>query len=126
METVRACVLLLMQKRGASGLKRRLQWLQQQFIVMELSACTCPAGSKGDREKDFLNYFSLRASQLNSFWWPKDSLNGQVKTCRDYTEVQQLVCTFLPLPLIDLDNAWLVGWKCDLQGIRKRNLTVVP
>lgn len=41
-------------------------------------------------------------------------------------EVQQLMCTFLPLPLTDLENYCLVGWECDLQGMRKRNLTVVP
>lgn len=66
METVRACVLLLMQKRGASGLKRRLQWLQQQFIVMELSACTCPTGSKGDREKDFFFFNSELTNRTHS------------------------------------------------------------
>lgn len=50
------------RKRRASALKRRLQWLQQQFIVMKLSACTCTASSKGEGEED-VSYFKLRVIQ---------------------------------------------------------------
>lgn len=86
---VRARVLLLMQKRGASGLKRRLQWLQQQFIVMELSACTCPADSKGEGEKDFFFFFlNSELSNRTHSGGPPESQNAQIKNCGDYTEVQ--------------------------------------
>lgn len=36
------------------------------------------------------------------------------------------MCTFLPLPLTNLESGWLIGQECDLPGMTRSNLAVVP
>lgn len=118
---VRARVLLLRQKRGASVLKRRLQWLQQQFIVMELSACTCPAGSRGEGKKRifFFFFFLTQGYSIELILVPPtDSYYVQIKNCGGYTEAWWLMCTFLPLPWTNLESGCLVGQERGLPGMR--------
>lgn len=55
---------------------------------MELSACTCPADSKGEGEKDFFFFLNSELSNRTHSGGPPESQNAQIKNRGDYTEVQ--------------------------------------